>query len=124
MKIREATAPRRAITRDEVETYSRDGVVCLRGVLSRDSIKSIEDAIETATASLDQSYGGYNLTAIVDAIASDDQETLKAQSGKQYSRRLARRSGLRASRCSARAPARLRSARAASCSIQALPPRT
>jgi hypothetical protein len=84
MNIREATTPRRAISRDEVETYSRDGVVCLRGVLSRDSIKSIEDAIETAMASLDQSYGGYNLTAIVDAIASDDQETLKAQSGKQY----------------------------------------
>jgi hypothetical protein len=77
-------APMRAVTRDEVETYQRDGVVCLREVLSRDSIKAIEDAIETATASLDQSYGGYNLTAIVDAIASDDQATLKAQSGKQY----------------------------------------
>ena len=64
MKIHEAMAPRRAITEEEIETYSRDGVVCLRGVLSRDSIKSIEDAIETATASLDQSYGGYNLTAI------------------------------------------------------------
>ena len=84
MKLHETTAPRRAITRDEVETYSCDGVVCLRGVLSRESIKSIEDAIETSMASLDQSYGGYNLTAIVDAIANDDQETLKAQSGKQY----------------------------------------
>ena len=59
MKIHEAMAPRRAITNDEVETYSRDGVVCLRGVLSKDSIKSIEDAIEMALASLDQSYGGY-----------------------------------------------------------------
>jgi hypothetical protein len=67
MKIHEAMAPRRAITNDEVETYSRDGVVRLRGVLSKDSIKSIEDAIEMALASLDQSYGGYNLTAIVDA---------------------------------------------------------
>jgi hypothetical protein len=84
MKIHEAMAPRRAISKEEIETYSRDGVVCLRGVLSRDSIKSIEDAIEAATASLDQSYGGYNLTAIVDAIARDDQATLKAQSGKQY----------------------------------------
>jgi hypothetical protein len=84
MRRHAAMAPMRAVTRDEIETYSRDGVVCLRGVLSRDSIKAIEDEIETATASLDQSYGGYNLTAIVDAIASDDQETLKAQSGKQY----------------------------------------
>ena len=84
MKRNEAMAPMRTVTRDEIETYQRDGVVCLRGVLSRDSIKAIEDAIETATASLDQSYGGYNLTAIVDAIASDDQATLKAQSGKQY----------------------------------------
>jgi hypothetical protein len=39
---------------------------------------------KTAMASLDQSYGGYNLTAIVDAIASNDQATLKAVSGKQY----------------------------------------
>lgn len=125
MNIHEAVAPRRAITKEEIETYSRDGVVCLRGVLSRDSIKSIEDAIETATASLDQSYGGYNLTAIVDAIASDDQETLKAQSGKQYNvEALGQAIRASASRCSARAPARLRSARAASCSIQALPPRT
>src|SRR4051794_16352703 len=84
MKRDEAMAPMRTVTRDEVETYSRDGVVCLRGVLSRDSIRAIEDAIETTTASLDQSYGGYNLTAIVDAIAQDDQATLKAQSGKQY----------------------------------------
>jgi hypothetical protein len=38
MKRHEAMAPMRAVTRDEVETYQRDGVVCLRGVLSRDSI--------------------------------------------------------------------------------------
>jgi ectoine hydroxylase-related dioxygenase (phytanoyl-CoA dioxygenase family) len=84
LKSREAIAPTRAITKEEIDTYARDGVVCLRGVLSRDSIKAIEDAIETAMATLDKSYGGYNLTAIVDAIASDDQATLKAQSGKQY----------------------------------------
>jgi hypothetical protein len=40
MNIHEAMAPRRAISKEEIETYSRDGVVCLRGVLSRGSIKS------------------------------------------------------------------------------------
>ena len=84
MKAQEATAPLRAVTREEIEIYRRDGVVCLRGVLSGESVKAIEDAIETAMASLDRSFGGYNLTKIVDAIASDDQATLKAASGKQY----------------------------------------
>ena len=80
----DATPPLRAITNDEIETFQRDGVVCLRQVMSKDSVEVIKAAIDTAMNELDRSYGGYNLTAIVDAIAGDDQAALKAQSGKQY----------------------------------------
>jgi ectoine hydroxylase-related dioxygenase (phytanoyl-CoA dioxygenase family) len=83
-RLSEATAPSRAITIEEIEAYQRDGVICLRQVISPASIRAIKDAIDCALVALDRSYGGYNLTAIVDAIANNDQSALKAQSGKQY----------------------------------------
>lgn len=36
------TEPQNPITQDDIDTYKRDGVVCLRGVLDSDWIKSIE----------------------------------------------------------------------------------
>jgi Phytanoyl-CoA dioxygenase (PhyH) len=82
--LNEATEPLRAITSDEIEAYQRDGFVCLRQVISPASIEAIKGSIDRVMAALDRSYGGYNLTAIVDAIANGDQSALKAQSGKQY----------------------------------------
>ena len=38
----------RTLTRDEIETYRRDGVVCLRGVLSDDWVAVVKDAVDDA----------------------------------------------------------------------------
>lgn len=38
----------RALTKDEIETYRRDGVVCLRGVLSDDWVAVVRDAVDDA----------------------------------------------------------------------------
>mgnify|MGYP000577485555 CR=1 FL=1 len=40
--------PIRALTTEEIETYRRDGVVCLRGVLGDDWVAVVKDAVDDA----------------------------------------------------------------------------
>ncbi|WP_300303275.1 phytanoyl-CoA dioxygenase family protein [Ferrovibrio sp.] len=52
---------------EDIETYYREGVVCLRGVLNHDWIKQLQDAVEEVLANpgpqarADESKGGRNL---------------------------------------------------------------
>jgi ectoine hydroxylase-related dioxygenase (phytanoyl-CoA dioxygenase family) len=75
---------KRAITEVEIETFQRDGVVRLAGILPREDVAYLAEAIDDAVARLAESTNGYDLTRISDAIAADDKATLQAESGRQY----------------------------------------
>lgn len=47
----ERVAPTRSVTQDEIETFWRDGVVCLRSILPVAFVQSMADPIEDALAS-------------------------------------------------------------------------
>ena len=47
----------RALTPDEIETYRRDGVVCLRGVLNDAWVAVVKEAVDEAERRYDQSSG-------------------------------------------------------------------
>ena len=40
----------RAVTADEIETYRRDGIVCLRGLFDADWVSSLRASIEASKA--------------------------------------------------------------------------
>jgi ectoine hydroxylase-related dioxygenase (phytanoyl-CoA dioxygenase family) len=61
-----ATAPLRPVTDDEVETFRRDGVVCLRGVMPAEWIARMGDAVETALTSAATT----DLSAMGEALAA------------------------------------------------------
>jgi ectoine hydroxylase-related dioxygenase (phytanoyl-CoA dioxygenase family) len=63
----------RAVTEDEIATYWRDGVVCLRGVVDQSWLDSLAEPIEA----LMSAPGGVDLTAAVQALRTmmgDDQK--------------------------------------------------
>jgi len=64
------TAAMRPLTADEIETYRRDGVVCLRGVLSPEWVNVLKDAVDDA----ERRYGALTAEA---ASASMIEPTLE-----------------------------------------------
>lgn len=74
----------RPVSEHEIQTFVSDGVVCLRGIVAEPDVDNLRQSIDDAMATLDQSYGGYDLTAIAQAVEDDDFSTLKAQSDRQY----------------------------------------
>jgi ectoine hydroxylase-related dioxygenase (phytanoyl-CoA dioxygenase family) len=74
----------REITKDESAAYERDGVVCLRGVVSPEHVEMLRAAIDDATETLASSPAGYDLTRIRKAIETKDLQSLQEDSGGQY----------------------------------------
>ena len=76
----ERIAPKREVTRDEIDTFWRDGVVCLRGIIPIELIESMEAPVEAAledpatadlSAMADLLEAGAGATRMVDdAVAS------------------------------------------------------
>ena len=62
----ERIAPTRAVTQDEVDTFWRDGVVCLRSILPLDLISSMEAPVEDALSGPAMA----NLSEMADALES------------------------------------------------------
>jgi ectoine hydroxylase-related dioxygenase (phytanoyl-CoA dioxygenase family) len=74
----------RALTAEEQEEFNRDGVVCLRSVVSDELVDMLRDAIDEAVRTYGTSPAGYDLTRICDAIHACDLETLAKDSSGQY----------------------------------------
>lgn len=72
------------ISDDDVETFQRDGVVCLRGVISLENVEALAMSIDDAVATLSTSSAGYDLTSISKAIEDDDIAALRESSSGQY----------------------------------------
>ena len=62
----ERIAPTRAVTQEEVDTFWRDGVVCLRSILPLDLISSMEAPVEDALSGPAMA----NLSEMADALES------------------------------------------------------
>lgn len=66
--------PFRTPTDTEVETFTRDGVVCLRGALDLASVAELAKSIERLTLQLPSSAAGYDLENLGDVAFSDENE--------------------------------------------------
>lgn len=75
---------KRAVTPEEIDTYKRDGVVCLKDIVSDDFVAMLRDAIDEAVRTLTHSAAGYDLTRIREAIDAVDLQSLMRDSGGQY----------------------------------------
>lgn len=64
----------RPVTDEEVATFERDGVVCLRGFLTEDRALSLVPAIEELAANIGQTSTGYDLENLGDAAYSDAEQ--------------------------------------------------
>ena len=64
----------RAVTDEEVQTFKRDGVVCLRGFLAPDRALSLAPAIEELAAQIGETSTGYDLENLGDAAYSDAEQ--------------------------------------------------
>ena len=62
----ERISPTRAVTQEEIDTFWRDGVVCLRSILPIDLVASMEAPIEDALSSTAMA----NLSEMADALES------------------------------------------------------
>jgi ectoine hydroxylase-related dioxygenase (phytanoyl-CoA dioxygenase family) len=74
----------RQVTADEISSYQRDGVVCLRQIVAVDDIQSLATAIDQAVHTLGASPSGYDLTRIRKAVEAEDLQSLMKESGGQY----------------------------------------
>jgi len=74
----------RQVTADEIASYRRDGVVCLRQIVDEDELRSLAVAIDEAVRTLGTSPSGYDLTRIREAVESEDLQLLMTDSGGQY----------------------------------------
>ena len=73
----------RALTPQELETFERDGVVCLRGALSSGAVAELEEAIEALLPHVGRTPTGYDLEELGD-VAYSDAEAADVGMAKQY----------------------------------------
>jgi ectoine hydroxylase-related dioxygenase (phytanoyl-CoA dioxygenase family) len=76
--------PARAVTRDEIETFWADGVVCLRGVLDPDVVHAMDEPVEVALRareSADLGEMGRALAGSGAEVATDGESTGRFVSG-------------------------------------------
>lgn len=68
----------------DAQTFRRDGVVCLRGVLEPEEVRRLAAAIDRATERLWDSPSGYDVTSIASAIWESSSGTIEGQNSSQY----------------------------------------
>lgn len=75
----------------DISTFGRDGVVCLRGVLSSDNIAELTAALDTLSAQVGSSAAGYDVTAIRRRLYdAPDPNARPTGTGRQYDGNLVR----------------------------------
>ena len=72
------------MTSADVETFHRDGVVCLRGVLTPAAIEDLGDAIESAIGAIGSTPTGYDVTAVADAVWRHREMAYGPEGANQY----------------------------------------
>jgi ectoine hydroxylase-related dioxygenase (phytanoyl-CoA dioxygenase family) len=69
---------------DDIADFRRDGVVCLRGVLNADQMRSLGDAIDALTGRIGDGPAGYDVTAIRRHLFAEDAADSSAEAQRQY----------------------------------------
>lgn len=72
------------MTSDDVESFRRDGVVCLRGALGSVEIGDLVDAIGCAIKSIGSTPTGYDVTAVADAVWRQPEKIIGSEGASQY----------------------------------------
>ena len=95
-------SPAYRVPHADIATFERDGVVCLRQVLSCENIARLAAALDQLSAQIDMSAAGYNVTRIRRRIYDEPQSAMAPASsnGRQYDREQVQHS-LRTSRAPA-----------------------
>jgi hypothetical protein len=72
------------LTQTQKRDFDRDGVVCVRGALSRDEVARLARAIDRAVAGIGSTPTGYDITAIADAVWEERRAHIDARAARQY----------------------------------------
>lgn len=62
------------VSDQDLETYNRDGVVCLKGVLSDTEIEGLRDGVSTQMANFGETHTAYDFEAIARQVFGTDPE--------------------------------------------------
>ena len=68
----------------DIECFDRDGVVCLRGVLSKPEIASLTAGIEQSISEIGKTATGYDVTAVADAVWRKRETHVEVADASQY----------------------------------------
>lgn len=71
-------------TEEDIETFERDGVVCLRNALDTEFIAVLKEGIDEIVASITNSSTGYDVTQVVSDIFETRQNDLHYGNATQY----------------------------------------
>jgi ectoine hydroxylase-related dioxygenase (phytanoyl-CoA dioxygenase family) len=62
-----------SLSEDDLKTFRRDGVVCLRGILSSEEIEGLRSGVDTQLANFGKSETGYDFESIANQVWADDE---------------------------------------------------
>jgi ectoine hydroxylase-related dioxygenase (phytanoyl-CoA dioxygenase family) len=68
----------------DIATFERDGVICLRNVLTDAEISDLTTAIDDALRTIGTTSTGYDVTTVADAIWRDGAAAIDASDARQY----------------------------------------
>jgi len=72
------------LSQSDRRAFARDGVVCVRGALAPEDVAGLERAIERAVSAIGTTPTGYDITAVADAVWTDNRAHVDARGAQQY----------------------------------------
>ncbi len=82
--VRENAPPPGLLQEADRKQFQEDGVVCLRGVISASDIEDLRAAADRMASEVSTSITGYNVTALVDGLTSQQEGAFDGETGEQY----------------------------------------